>query len=126
MNLKFSLFFCLLFLIISCETNESVEEEKLPSAEITSYTILDNNLDFVKTQTDIEFSDTQNQFLEEHGVYWYKNSGSKRKINLGTYQSNQFTTDISQGLLKDSIYKTFPFAKFQGNYINGDTVLSKI
>jgi hypothetical protein len=125
LNIKNNLFICLFILLLSCESNETIETEKNPTAAITSYSILENNNTFIKTKTDLEFSDPQSNFLEEHGVYWYKNSGSKGKINLGSLQKNQFSADISQGLLKDSIYKTYPFIKFQNKYFYGDTITFK-
>ena len=125
MNIKNSLFLCLFILLISCESNETVETEKIPTATITSYSILENTAAFIKTKTDLEFSDTQSNFLEEHGVYWYKNTGSKGALHFGSLQENQFTADISQGLLKDSIYKTYPYIKFQNKYFYGDTITFK-
>ncbi|QVY66392.1 kelch repeat-containing protein [Polaribacter sp. Q13] len=125
MNLKISLLICLFFLIISCESNESVEEKVIPDAKIISHTILENNENFIKTQVDLEFSDSKNKFLEEHGVFWYKKSTPKRKINFGVLEASHFTAAISQGLLKDSIYKTYPFIKFQDKYIYGDTITFK-
>lgn len=125
MKIKNSLFLYLFIFLISCESNETVEIEKIPTATITSYSILDNNNTFIQTKTDLEFSDPQSNFLEEHGVYWYKNTGSKGKINLGSLQENQFIADISQGLLKDSIYKTYPYIKFQNKYFYGDTLTFK-
>ncbi|SDR98087.1 IPT/TIG domain-containing protein [Polaribacter sp. KT25b] len=125
MKIKNSLFLYLFIFLISCESNETVEIEKIPTATITSYSILDNNNIFIQTKTDLEFSDPQSNFLEEHGVYWYKNTGSKGKINLGSLQENQFIADISQGLLKDSIYKTYPYIKFQNKYFYGDTLTFK-
>lgn len=125
MNFKFSLFFGLLLLIFSCESNSNDEKEPLDSVKISSYRILENNENLIKTQTNLQFLDTQNQFLEEHGVFWHKKSGEKRKINLGTLQANQFRVDISQGLLKDSIYETYPFIKFENSYVYGDTISFK-
>lgn len=125
MNIKNSLFLYLFILLISCESNETVETEKIPTATITSYSILENSDAFIKTKTDLEFSDTQSNFLEEHGVYWYKNTGSKGALHFGSLQENQFIADISQGLLKDSIYKTYPYIKFQNKYFYGDTITFK-
>ncbi len=114
--------FLILFFILSCDSNE--EDDKINSVEIkiNSYELLENTINGVETKTYLDFIGEGEFKMQEHGIVWYKKIGDKKQINKGELLKNEYNTKISSGLLKDSVYKTYPFIKFNEKLIYGDTL----